>query len=49
MCKTIKEYIRGNSEASTTKNTQGMQKVCGCGKFSQYVLSRFAKTTKTHI
>ena len=49
MCETTKEQARSNSEATTTKNTQGMQKFCRCSKFSQYVLPRVAKTTKTHI
>ena len=47
MCETLKEQIRSNSEASTTKNTQGMQGFCRCSNFSQYVLPRVAKATKT--
>ena len=46
MCESTEEQIRGNSEASTTKNTQGMQMFCRCSKFSQYVLPRVAKLLK---
>ena len=44
-----KDQTKSNSEATTTKNTQEMQKFCRCSKFSKYVLPRVAKTTKTHI
>ena len=49
MCLTAKEQTRSNSEATTTKDTQGVQKFCRCGKLSQYVLPRIAKATKTYI
>ena len=49
LCENTKEQARSNSEATTTKDTQGMQKFCRCGKFSQYVLPRIAKATKAHV
>ena len=49
MHKTAKDQTRSNLEATITKNTQRMQKFCRCSKFSQYVLPRFTKATKTHI
>ena len=49
MCKTAKEQTRSNSEATTTKDTERMQKFCMCGKLSQYVLPRITKATITHI
>ena len=49
MCETTQKQIRSNSEITATKDTQRMQKCCRCSKFSQYVLPRATKTTKTHI
>ena len=46
MCETTKKQIRSNSEATATKDTQGMQKFCRCSKFSQYVLPRVTKLLK---
>ena len=44
-----KKQIRSNSEATPTKDTQGMQKFCGCSESSQYVLPVVTKATQTYI
>ena len=49
MSKIAKEQTRSNSEATTTKDTQRMQKFCRCSEFSQCVLPILAKTAKTHV
>ena len=49
MCETIKEHVGSHTEASTTENTQGMQKLYRGSKFPQHVLPRVTETPQAHI
>ena len=39
----------GNSKTTTPENSKRMQKFCGYGEFSEYVLPRTTETPKTYI
>ena len=46
MCETAEEQTRSNSEASTTKNTQGMQNFAGVVNFLSMFCPEFQKLLK---
>ena len=47
--KPLRSRLKAIQKLQPPKNIQGIQKFCRCSKFSQYVLPRVAKATKTHI
>ena len=49
VCATLEKLIRGYTETATPHYSKGMQKLCGDGKFSKYVLPRIAEIIKTNI
>ena len=44
MCESAKEQTRSNSETTTTKDTQGMQKFCRCGKIFSVCFAQNCKS-----
>ena len=46
MCETAEEQTRSNSEATTTKNTQGMQKFCSVVNFLSMFCPELQKLLK---
>ena len=47
--KPLRNRLEAIQKAATTKDNQGMQKLCRGSEFPQHVLSRTTKTPKTHI
>ena len=49
VCATPKKQTGANSKTATPNHSERMQKFCGDGKFSEYVLSRTTEIVKTYI
>ena len=49
VCQTITKLNRGYSETKASYNDQRLSKLCGYGKFCQFVLPRTSKTFEAHI